>query len=208
MDIAQMKPAAKKAAAKPTAKGTSGAALGVLILKQADATAEAEIKQAESRKTTLARLIKFTRDDHLAFRTELGARLDTYKLAAETLGLTLEAYRKNDPKVNSVTVTVSMWRKLSEAVETGFRPDLDSGWAEISLKATEALQSKAMDHVGTPENPQRAAPVIKKKGRPGKTNVEKGLAVLDGMPAQDLETIGLWIASKLGKTLEFKAIKA
>lgn len=208
MDIVNMKPATSgKGKAKPAAKGASGSALGVLILKQADATADAEVKQAESRKTTLGRLLKFTREDHLSFRTELAARLDTYKLAADTLGLTLEAYKKNDPKVNSVSVTVSLWKKLSEALETGFKPEMEASWGEISVKATEALASKAMDHVGTEDNPQRAAPVIKKKGRPAKSNVEKALDVLNGMPAQDLETIGKWIASKLGRPIPYEAIK-
>ena len=208
MDIAEMKPTTKKAAAKTAAKGSSGSALGVLILKQADATAEAEIKAAESRKTTLGRLMKFTRDDHLAFRKELQDRLDEYKASAETLGLTLSAFQQSDPKANSVTATVSLWKKMSEAIEAGYKPDMDQPWAYISAQATAALYAKASNHQGTEAEPQRGAPVVKKKkGRPAADNVAKALKVLEGMPAQDLETIGKWIASKLGKPIPFEAIK-
>jgi hypothetical protein len=121
--------------------------------------------------------------------------------------MTLEAYKQSDPKVNSIAVTVSMWRKMSEALEAGYKPDFAQPWAYISVQATAALMAKASNHVGTEEAPQRAAPVIKKKGRPAKSNVEKALAVLEGMPAQDLETIGKWIASKLGKPIPYEAIK-
>lgn len=208
MDIAEMKPTAKKAAAKTASKGNSGFALGVLILKQADATAEAELKTAETRKQTLGRLLKFTREDHLEFRKALQARLDEYKASAETLGLTLSAFQQSDPKANSVTVTVSLWKKMSEAIEAGYRPEMDQPWAYISAQATAALMSKASAHVGTAEAPQRAAPVVKqKRGRPAADNVAKAIKLLTGMPAQDLETIGKWIASKLGKPIPFEAIK-
>ncbi|MFN7882856.1 MAG: hypothetical protein ACK5PF_07565 [bacterium] len=208
MDIATMKPTTKKVPAKTASKGNTGSALASLLLKAADKQAEAEVKQADSRKDTLASFLKFTRDDHLAFREELNARLDLYKSSAATLNLTFEAFKQSDPKANSVSVTVSLWLKMSQACETGWRPEMDQSWGYISIKATEALHAKALAHVGTADNPQRAAPTVKaKKGRPAKSNVDKALAVLDGMPLQDLETIAKWIVSKLGKGIEYQAIK-
>lgn len=207
MDIATMKPVSKKAAAPTASKGNTGAALAVVLLNNADKQAEAEVKQAESRKETLGRLLKFTPDDHQAFRKQLRQRLDTYKASAATLNLTFEAFKQSDPKANSVSVTVSLWLKMSEACDAGYKPDMGQPWAYISMQATAAVQAKAASHVGTEAEPSRAAPVKRTKGRPAKSNVEKALAVLDGMPAQDLETIGKWIASKLGKPIAYEAIK-
>lgn len=206
MEIAEMKPVSKKASANKPEKGNAGAALGVVLLKQADTIAAAEVKQAESRKDTVIRLVKFTRDDHLEFRRTLAERLDSYKMQAEMLNLTLSAYQQSDPSVNSVIVTISLWRKMSEAIETGYKPDMSQSWAYISQKATEALAAKLAPHAGTEETPKTASPT-RRRGRPGKTNVEKALAVLDGMPMQDLETIGKWIASKIGKPIPYEAIK-
>lgn len=206
MDIVEMTPVSKKVSA-PTAGGAKGSALAVIILKAADKVAEQEVKAAESRKDTLKRICAFTREDHLAFRKALDDRLQIYKDTAASLGLTFEALKASDPKASSISATVSMWRKMSEAVEAGYRPEFEQPWAYISACATTALMAKAADHVGNPENPARSAPTIKKRGRPSKSNVEKALALLDGMPVQDLETIGLWIASKIGKSLPYKAIK-
>lgn len=208
MDIAEVQPTAKKASAKTASKGNTGAALATLLIRQAEKKAQAETKEKESYKDTLRRIEKFTRDDHLAFRAELDAVLDVQKLAAESMGHSLASYRIMNPEANSIAVTVSLWRKMSEACETGYKPDYTQSWGYISVTATAALQAKASTHAGTEESPQRAAPVTKKKkGRPAIDNVTKGIKALDGMPLQDLETIGKWIASKIGKAIPFEAIK-
>lgn len=207
MDIAEMKPTAKKAPAKPASKGNAGSALATLLIRQAEQKAQNETKEKESYKDTLRRVEKFTREDHLAFRAELDAVLDVQKLSAESLGHTLASYRIMNPEANSVAVTVSLWRKMSEACESGYKPDYSQSWGFISVAATSALQAKASTHIGTEESPARGAPIKKQRGRPAVDNVTKALKVLDGMPSRDLETIGKWIASRLGKSIPFEAIK-
>jgi hypothetical protein len=188
-----MKPAGKtKGSAKPSAKGVAGHALGLLILKLADNQAEAEVKQAETRKDTVLRLEKFTREDHLEFRKELADRMDAYRMAAEAIGLTISAYRGNDPKVNSVSVTVSLWLKMSSAIEAGFKPDHTQAWAIISLKATETLQSKA--HTGSVENPSAVSPT-KKVGRKATSGIDKAKALIETLPMQDKEKLALWLTA-------------
>lgn len=195
MDIATMTPATTgKKTAKPASKGNAGHALGLLILKEADKTADAEIKAAESRKDTLIRLTKFTREDHLEFRKELAARMDAYRMAAEALNMTISAFRQNDPKVNSVSVTVSLWLKMSSSIEAGFKPDMDEAWAVISLKATETLQSKAS--AGTTENPAATAPT-KRKGRKAQSGLDKAKALIETLPMQDKEKLALWLTAIL-----------
>lgn len=194
MEIAKMKPASTRATAKPASKGNSGAALGLLIVKTAEAEATAEEKKTESRKDTLRRLEKFTREDHLAFRAELDKCEREYKTLAEAAGFSLTAWRAMVPRCNSVIVTVSLWRKMSMAVETGLDVDYEQPWAYISQKATDAIASKA--HTGTTDAPQTAAPT-KRKGRPSKSNYDKAVALLDGMPLQDLEKIAAWLQKEL-----------
>jgi hypothetical protein len=193
MDIANMKPAGKqKASAKPAAVGVAGSALGILIVKGAYAQAETEVKQAESRKDTVLRLMKFTRDDHLEFRKVLNDTLDTFKQAAESMNLTLQAFKENDPKVNSVSVTVSLWRKMSEAIDIGFKPDMSDSWAALSLKATETLQSKASD--GTTDNPSAVNP-SRKKGRKATSALDKIKGQIETLPLQDKEKLALWLTA-------------
>lgn len=195
MELTTMKPAGKtKGSAKPAAKGTAGHALGVIVLKVADQQADNEIKQAESRKDTLIRITKFTREDHLEFRKELADRLEAYRLAAEAIGLTITAYRANDPHVNSVSVTVSLWIKMSSSIEAGFKPNFDESWGMISVKATDVLHSKA--HPGTEENPQAVAPT-KRKGRKATSGLDKAKALIETLPMQDKEKLALWLTALL-----------
>ncbi len=196
MDIAEQKVISNTKTAKPKAIGASGHALAVLLIREAEKAGEREIKEAESRKATLQRIDKFTRDDHLEFRKTLDDRTKLLQEMADVSGFTLNAYCGMDAKANSVRVTISLWRKMSEAVEAGFKPDYKQSWAFISASATEVRQSKGAPSPDV-DKPQAAGPTKRKAGRIAISNVDKAKKMLGEFPLQDLQTIHTWLGEEI-----------
>jgi hypothetical protein len=168
MEIAEMKPISGKASAGNV--GANGAALAVVLIKNAEAQASKEVKRAESQKDTLARLLSFTRDDHLEFRAHLETRRSEIKRMADGAGVSLRSFIEADPYSASIQSTVSLWLKMSETVELGWKPNLSSCWADISMSATEARNSKSVPNTNgvTAHNP-----IQRKAGRKPKAALDK-----------------------------------
>jgi hypothetical protein len=187
MNVVEMKPATSgKASAKPV-NDAAGHALGKVLIKEAKATAEADKKAREKRKDTLKRIEGFTRENHLSFRAELEAERSIMALTAETEGMNVTEFRKHDSVFDAVYVTVSLWLKLSRAVEKGYKPDYAESWQYIDAKATETLHATATDD-GTPLT--NAAPTIR-KGRPKADVVEKACKYLDNLNLNAAQTAAI-----------------
>lgn len=181
----------------PTKEGAQGFALGTVIVRNAVETAERESKQAESMKDTLRRLQVLARPEHLSFRAVLEAKLEETKAEAELLGYSLTAYRAMSPKANSVSVTVSMWLKMSKALECGFTPDYDQSWAYNSRKATEQNEAKLAKvapegSTGTPVNP------IARQGRKAASAYDKALKAIEPLSKIELCQLAAHIATLIG----------
>lgn len=181
----------------PTAKGGQGFALGTVLVKNAIAAAEQEVKTAESMKATLQRLQVLARPEHLAFREVLEAKLTQTREEAEVLGYSLTAYRAMSPVVNSVSVTVSMWLKMSKALECGFVPEYDQPWSYLSQKATEQVAAKLAKEApdgekGTPVNP------VARKGRKVISNYDKAIKAIEILGKAELLQLTAYIAGIIG----------
>ena len=181
----------------PTKEGAQGFALGTVIVRNAEQAAEHEERQRETMKATLRRLESLARPEHLAFRAVLETKLETIKEEAEVSGYSLTAYRAMMPKVNSVAVTVSLWSKMSKALECGFTPDYDQSWACNNQKATEQVQAKLAKTApegekGTPVN------LIARKGRRAVSDYDKALKAIETLNKTELTQLAAVIAGMIG----------
>lgn len=133
-------------------KGAIGHALAAQIISEAQEEGQRVLRQRQSRKETLRNLMGFRDDaEHIAFRGDLSAKLEEIKKEAEAAKITLNAYTDANPIAGSVRAECSLWRKMSEAVASGFtggKVDLDKPWPDISKAATEHLAAKATNGTG------------------------------------------------------------
>jgi hypothetical protein len=142
-NVIERQPIQKKG--KADQKGANGAALAAVYIKDAEHLAAQTVKVEVSMKDRLRSLEKLTREDHLEFRAALVARQELISQEATKAGLTLTLYREADRADDVVYVTCSLWAKMSSAVETGWKPNYDTHWSEISKAATASLdKAKAM----------------------------------------------------------------
>jgi hypothetical protein len=174
MTALQMSPvSAAKNSGKDTtkaAKGAAGHAFALVLIKDAEARAEAEAKKQESLKSRLEKLMPMSREDHLEFRKVLTAKREEITAAATALNMSQAKYMEGDTRASVVNVTVSLWLKLSNAVEKGYKPDFDAPWAAISAGATDHIAAAANTTTGTGARNQ--GPTAR-KGRIGKSAVVK-----------------------------------
>lgn len=206
MDVKEMKPARKggKVAAKPVAKGATGHALALQLVQVAEEQAEKAVAEAMSRKGTLARIERFTREDHVAFRKELDDRMQSANDMAGSLGVSLNALRRVDTRINTVCAVVSLWRKMSAAVETGYRHDPKETWDCISLQASERLAAKGvngspvMTESGAGELVRTTGPTAR-RGRKAAPVSDKVIKLLTGASHDQLLIVAAWLQTKLGK---------
>jgi hypothetical protein len=202
VDIATMPVIQSGKAKAPTKGGSKGFALGTIIVREAIDKANAEAKHNETMKQTLKRIKAFTREDHLSFRAVLQDKLDEQSAVAKALGTNLTAYRAGDSVVNSIVVTVSLWRKMSTACEVGFTPDYACPWSELSCQATEAVNSVASagDQAVTKGTPTA------RKGRKSTSQLKKTMdaaTLLIEEPVKFLE-FAKWVNDQVAK---MKAVK-
>jgi len=169
MDLANMKPAGKSKKAATNGALAKGHAMGLLMLRDADKKADAEAKARESMKDTLKRLQGLERDGHLEFRKVLEGRKAEIQERATIANVNLQTWFTMESKDGSVYATISLWLKMSKALETGWIPDYSMAWGIISMAATDALAAKASD--GT-DKPQTAAPTTRRGRKAKATTVE------------------------------------
>lgn len=206
-NLAEVAPVGKTKKAG-TKEGAAGYALATVLIKAAIDKAEREEKERESMKDTLKRLEKFSREDHLQFRANLEYERNTIRETAESLGFSLTAYKAMDSKSASVDVTVSLWLKMSKAIETHYKPDYSQSWGYISQSATEFNEARAVEKLQAAQAEAKAAGIAppvehvaptKRKGRTAQPAHEKAIKMLSDFPNQELELVYNWLRSRLNK---------
>lgn len=155
-------------------KGQQGHALAVLVIKQAEKTAEFLAAETRSRKMILTDLLQFRDNaEHIAFRKDLTDKLDEIKKQADAAKISLNAYCDANPGAASVRVECSLWNKLSTAAERGWKPDMDKPWAEISKAATNHMTGQTNSTGSTGGKGTNAGPKQRKAGRKAKSTIAK-----------------------------------
>lgn len=159
-------------------KGVQGHTLAASIIASAIKSGERVLAEQRSRKDTLRLLMEFRDNaDHIAFRQDLEAKLSEVKADAEKATLSLNAYSEANPIAASIRAEVSLWTKMSNAVEKGFTGqavDLDKSWGEISKAATAHLDNMRTS-TGAPATGKHtnAGPKQRKAGRKAKPLLDK-----------------------------------
>lgn len=134
------------------AKGAHGAATAAVFIKAADDSARNAIKAQTTMKERLLSLVPFTKEDHMEFRAALEAQKTAYKAAADAKKISVQDYFKSGDEgriAAIVQTTVSMWQKMSLAVQAGWKPDTSKVWAELSKEATNYKASTGQGHAPT-----------------------------------------------------------
>jgi hypothetical protein len=143
-DLTTRKPVSETASAD--VKGTAGSAAAAVLIKAVDDVAKAvaiALNRGEaSLKGHLKDLFKLSADDHVAYRASLQTHVDGLNKEAEKAKLTLTQYRQADKRINYVYVTLSEWKRLSNAIQNGYKPDTDKPWGEIKQGATDWNNTK------------------------------------------------------------------
>lgn len=144
-NVAERTPVQRKG--KATVVGAIGHAFAAVMIEAARSEGRAVLAKQKSMKDRLKELMAFPSNaDHIAFRGDLDTALDDIKREAEAAKLTLNAYSEANPIAASLRSTVSMWNKMSKAVEHGMtasKVDFEKPWADISKLATEIIDSVA-----------------------------------------------------------------
>lgn len=132
----------KSAKAQP---GAQGAALAMVFLQRFEQRADEALKEQLSMKDALRELhdAGMDHDSHIEYRKALEAKRDSITAEGKKGGLTITAYRAADARADSIYVSISLWLKMSRAVELGWNPDYDKAWSEISASATAKLDAQA-----------------------------------------------------------------
>jgi hypothetical protein len=152
-------------------KGKNGAGLALVFIKDAEDRAGQELKAELSMKDRIKELMPLTQADHQEFRAALEARRDLIKAEADKAKITMTAYLQADTVARSLNVTLSLWLKMSRAIETGWQPNLEKAWGEISKSATDALdaQARAAEQASKAEEAKKLAAEAETLKAAGKT---------------------------------------
>jgi hypothetical protein len=143
-DLSTRKPVSEQASAD--VKGTAGSAAATVLIKavetQAGLVADVLNKAEKSLKGCLKDLFKLSADDHVAYRATIGTEVERLNKEAEKAKLTLTQYRAADKRINYAYVTLSEWKRLSNAIQAGYKPDTDKPWGEIKSGATDWINTR------------------------------------------------------------------
>lgn len=163
----------KSADQKPGALGHAWAAS---IVAHAVKLGEQAVAEVKSRKLRLSELMALGTAENLAARNDLTLELERIKGEAEAAKISLNAYCDANPKAASIRVECSMWLKMADAVNKGFKDtlvDLTKPWADISKAATahlDGLTNSTGSGDGTKTN---AGPRARKGGRKPTATLDK-----------------------------------
>jgi hypothetical protein len=141
-NMVEKQPRGKKVSAKGAA-GAYGAGLALVFIKEAEESAQAELRAEVSYKDRLRELEKCAREDHLEFRKGLDERRDLIGKEAAKVKLGVAKYLEANTVDRTIYNRLSMWDRMSRACEAGYRPNYDKSWAEISLGASDKLKAQA-----------------------------------------------------------------
>lgn len=128
-----------KGKGKADASGHNGHALAVTLIQEAEAKARAVAAEYRTLKERLTEINLLSHEDHVEFRKMMVERQNQVTNAAKLAGMNIMAYRSKNPESNTIYNACSEWKRLSEACDAGWKPDLSQSWAEIKGFATQHL---------------------------------------------------------------------
>jgi hypothetical protein len=126
-------------------KGAIGAALAENHYAIEERRGAAVLKEQKSMKDTLREIAGLPGTaEHQAYRATLKAHVDLINKEAEKFKFKkVQDYLDANPGQAHVYSALSMWSRMSMAIEVGWSPNYDETWASISTSATQARKAKA-----------------------------------------------------------------
>lgn len=129
-----------KNAAAPKA-GALGLAFAELVIKAAIASGKLEEAKGQSRKDRLSQIVDMSNEDRAAVLARFAEEQQSINAMAAAMKLSLNQYMAGDPIQKSVYAETQLWKKMTKAVMTGWKPNLSVPWGVLSLEATDRLDA-------------------------------------------------------------------
>lgn len=175
------KPSASSAEAHSKARYQKGEALATLVIRSAQADAEAETQRAGKRGVMIKSLMHLDKEGHQAFRDQLKAELD---LINEN---TANESTFGGHSVNYYRVLVSCWRVISVGIQAGVNA-VDAGgtvrnWDELLTECRAMKKAASTSAVSTKDTEGKSG--MRKSGAGRKPAESKGVTLAQVMQLAD-----------------------